>query len=230
MLINNTTLKFDFLNLKNIAGALVKLSLVMLFISTSANRLAFIMENYLHYQVNQPERFGPFLERWKQIELFEGFYNISDYGRCISLQRTIINKHGQARKLNQKMLKPYLAHNGYMRYTFSINHIFSERLTHILIAKHFIPNPQNKPEVNHKNGIKSDTFIGNLEWVTPSENHIHAYQIGLQTSYQERLILDISTGIYFDSIKQAAIAYGIDRKLLNERLIKGRDTKNLILA
>jgi len=50
-----------------------------------------------------------------------------------------------------------------------------------LVALTFIPNPKNKPEVNHKNGIKKDNYIDNLEWVTGSENKKHAYRTGLRT-------------------------------------------------
>ena len=90
----------------------------------------------------------------------------------------------------------------------------------------FIPNPLNKPQVNHIDGNKSNNSLSNLEWVTGSENVIHAVKTGLRDKAHERarienqkLVLHMSTGVYYDSLKIACqtlgINYGSARNYIN---------------
>ena len=116
---------------------------------------------------------------WKDIRGYEWMYQISDFGRVKSLARMV--KHmGYSRIHSQRILKPSKSPAGYWTATLSKdrNHVY--KTIHRLVAVAFIINPECKPQVNHKNGIKTDNRLENLEWVTQSENMQHAYRTGLQ--------------------------------------------------
>ena len=101
-------------------------------------------------------------EQWKPIENYPE-YEVSTMGRV----RNILTGH---------ILKPYDDGRGYLRVKL---HRANLRV-HILVAKSFIPNPENKPEVNHKKGKKNDPRASQLEWVTPSENVKHSWENNLR--------------------------------------------------
>lgn len=114
-------------------------------------------------------------ERWKPIIGYEGFYEISNYGRILSLERVDTNDH----PVVEKILLPDLA-KGYFRVTLCKDNAVNKRRTcHVLVAEHFIDNPDNLPCVNHDDGIKTHNVEFNLIWCTYSENTQHAYRTGL---------------------------------------------------
>ena len=80
------------------------------------------------------------------------------------------------------------------------------KLQHRLLMETFIPNIFGKKEINHINGIKTDNRLENLEWVTTSENRIHAFVTGLQVSRNRKKIIDHNTGRIFNSVTEAAKA------------------------
>ncbi len=80
----------------------------------------------------------------------------------------------------KKFLQTSLNSKGYLKVNVCNNGIKCTKLIHRLIAECFIPNPLNKRQVNHKNGIKTDNRIENLEWCSNSENQKHAYKTGLK--------------------------------------------------
>jgi hypothetical protein len=118
-------------------------------------------------------------EIWKDVVGLEDSYMVSNLGRVKSKERTI----QQISRWGSEMKKPYpekIIVPSSNRAYLIIGLSKSKKLTvHRLVATHFIPNPENKPEINHINGIKFDNRVENLEWVTRSENTIHGFKTGL---------------------------------------------------
>ena len=108
-------------------------------------------------------------EIWKDVKGYEGLYQVSNTGKVKSLKRHII-------------LKPSLNPKGYLHIVLYKNAKSKAGIIHRLVAEAFIPNLENKPQVNHINGIKTDNNADNLEWCTNGENQKHAFALGLQTN------------------------------------------------
>lgn len=99
-------------------------------------------------------------------------YQISNHGNVIRKPHVLIGPSGEKRTWKHKLMSISLDSTGYPSTTLK-GRVYR---IHRLIAEHFIPNPQNKSEVNHKNGIKTDFSIDNLEWATRKENQIHSWK------------------------------------------------------
>lgn len=118
-------------------------------------------------------------EEWKDVIGFEGIYQVSDLGRVKSLQRMVVRPKGSYIK-KEIILKPTLLKIGYLFIKIRDGFKYHPFYIHRLIATHFMDNEDNQRTVNHKNGIKTDNRIENLEWATHSENIKHAYDTGLK--------------------------------------------------
>lgn len=108
------------------------------------------------------------MEMWKPVPEFAGWYEASDQGRI--------------RRILGKIRKPRPKREGYLYVNLCVHGRIHTRYVHRLVATTFLPNPENKPEVNHRNGIKTDNRVENLEWATISEQAHHAFETGLRES------------------------------------------------
>lgn len=119
---------------------------------------------------------------WKDLQGYEGLYQISNTGKIKSLVRQINTPTGFG-FLKERIKVPANHKQGYLKVDLVKDSKPKRFFIHRLVANSFIPNPENKPEVNHKNGIKTDNRVENLEWCTPSENSYHKYATGLFVQY-----------------------------------------------
>jgi hypothetical protein len=113
------------------------------------------------------------LEQWTDLIGYLGYFKISDLGRVLSLDREIIHSNGRRTNFKGRILKNHISKRGYYITDVTINKLKKTFNIHRLIAIHFIPNPLNKEQVNHKDSNPLNNSINNLEWVTNLENSCH---------------------------------------------------------
>ena len=169
-------------------------------------------------------------EIWKDIEGYEGLYQVSNLGRVKSLEKI---RGVQFQK--EKILIPQTIKGGYLRIGLSKNGKSTKFLIHRLVAEAFIPKHFT---VNHKDGNKTNNSLDNLEWVSQKENNIHAYQTGLKphgtqrkdAKLNEQQIKEIRSNYIPNdrnySTRSLAQKYGVHPSII-QRVVNNKAYKNI---
>lgn len=140
------------------------------------------------------------MEEWRPVKGFGGIYEVSSEGRLRNVKTGRIHQNSKPR-------------SGYTVDILCKGGTHKTVRRHQLVAEAFIPNPENKPEVNHKNGDKSDNSASNLEWVTHRENTDHAWLTGLTKlpTPEERAVIQFFSGKRLAEYRSIAVAANINR-------------------
>lgn len=170
-------------------------------------------------------------EIWKDIEGYEGKYQVSSFGRVRSLDRMVPTVHNATRMVKGKTLTPWTDRYGYHHVNLWRDCKMKSQQVHRLVATAFIKNPDGLPEVNHKNEDKTDNRADNLEWCNTryninygnrshkvSQTRISNAMLGLRV---EQLTMDGQHVRTFDSIREASRVSGADKSVI-VRVCKGR--------
>lgn len=153
------------------------------------------------------------MEKWTTIQEASN-YEVSTYGNIRN-------------KTTQKILKGRLTKSGYLQVSLKIDETnkFSNRYIHRLVAIYWIDNPEDKREVNHKDGNKENNNINNLEWVTSSENQKHRHSIGINKTSNRRVGKFTKDGelvAEYNSIQEAANAENNGIRVSIDNVVHGK--------
>lgn len=151
-------------------------------------------------------------EEWRSVEIWDGFYEVSNWGRVKSINRWLDFIDGRRRYYKGKILSPATGKYGYLLVGLRKNNQCYTRKIHVLVAKYFIDNPEKKRTVNHKKGIKTDNRTISLEYMTYSENHKHAFRV---LNRQHHKPLKGVNGILHHSSKPVAQISCVNGNIIN---------------
>lgn len=160
-------------------------------------------------------------EEWRDVIGFEGYYEVSNLGRVRSIDRT----DSSGKFLQGRILKGGSGGERYITKSLWKENKWYNRMVHRLVAEAFVPNPNNLPQVNHKDGDTHNNRADNLEWVTPSENIQHCISAGLRQKVWKKPVKCLETGQIFDSISAAARSVDTDTTRMCESIKSKRCCK-----
>lgn len=155
------------------------------------------------------------MEEWKPVVGYEGLYEVSDLGNVRSLGWVSIRSNGWRYTSPPKKLKHRVRGKRYLCVKLYKDQQSSDHSIHRLVAKAFIPNPENLPIVNHKKGIVSDNRVTELEWCSEEYNREHANKVLRSFDHRKKMVRvkNLLSGKEFiaASIKEAARVIGGSR-------------------
>lgn len=156
-------------------------------------------------------------EVWKQIKGYEGHYDISSHGRVRSYNQTYRTDIKNNQKVTRKgrILKANILNTGYCQVALYKKGKCKKKAVHRLVGKAFVPNPENKPQINHKDGNKTNNHYKNIEWATAEENQQHRFETLGHEIHNKIKLECITLGIKADSILEL-------NKELHEKGITGK--------
>lgn len=166
------------------------------------------------------EEIGGLLETWKDVKGYEGLYQVSNFGRARSLDT--IGDNGRVYKGIIKTLSDN--GKGYLYVKLKVKGVQKAAYIHRLVAEAFIPNPENKPEVNHKDGDKSNNFPTNLEWNTKLENVRHSFENGFNKGAgapKKIFVFDGDNTVMYSSYTELGLSIGKSSSWCAKRLGEG---------
>ena len=150
-------------------------------------------------------------EQWKPIKGYEGLYEVSNLGRVKRLEGKCKTKGGNLRTVPEKILKFNSDKQGYKIVDLCKDGTEKYFKVHRLVAFAFIPNPENKPYINHIDCNPSNNCVTNLEWCTPKENIQYAQQLGrlnghgVKNNKNSRPVIAIKDGVETYYASQAEV-------------------------
>lgn len=152
------------------------------------------------------------MEVWKDVKGFDGLYQVSNYGQVKRLAKKVYQKSGVYATYKTKILKQETV-KGYKRVSLSKENLVTRITVHRLVALTFIENNENKPQVNHIDGDKTNNHVCNLEWCTANENEKHSYLFlgkitnGIKSRKINIKDLPLIKQMYLDGFIQKEIAF-----------------------
>ena len=171
------------------------------------------------------------MKEWKDVKGYEGFYQVSNNGDVKSLSRLVKHPKGGYKRIRERIMSCKNGRDFYDIVVLYQEGVSKTKLVHRLVAEAYLSNPENLPQVNHKDGNKLNNSVDNLEWCSLSEQRFHAYRIGLQKPAYSMLgkkgkdcpnsipvvrILSSGQKEHYDSFTIAMRQTGVDRSLIGK--------------